>query len=421
MSEFVEALEHCAGAARESATGLAEIRDSLKLAAAAYSTAREDCLDVKYAFASKPEVRTPTAARVLGSGPDVARRAETIAATVIAVRGRNTTSRAGLDAASAAREEQARSHLEAAAASAKTAETIKAKLGEETAKRIAAEAATADALRLVGECEEAERAATQKAEDTQNTIADDRPAAGESPAHGGRSVPSEGAKSESSHSRSRTYSRRGSPTGEAKASLSKRAQSRGKRSRRERAESAEAGDDDEGAASVARLQKRRRRGGVGRLKQSGGPGRGADAAGGCGGAARTTGADLPRAPLRTTGADLPVDAVPRSRADDAEPRYWSEQRGRSGGVHPAGYKVLIQNVPAALTMDQIQAWIKHKRCRDPLNIASGGRPKNGCKQLVLTFKQRSGAINAKMLLDGNDLETDRPRTNAVWWKSTAGA
>lgn len=411
MSEFVEALGHCADAAKESASGLAEIRDSLRLAAAAFSTAKADCLDVKFAFASKPEPRTPTTVRVVGSGPEAARRAETLAAAAIARREKNSASQTAMEAASATRDAEDAKQLKAAEQSAKTAEIIAEKLSRETAKRKEAEAANVEALRLIREYEEAERLATQKAEDRQQTIASDIPAAGASPARGGRSAPRDAA---SDSSRSRTCSRRRSPAGEPRAS--QRAQSQGRRKRRERAESAEVDDDDDAAETVARQQKRRRRGGAGRLKQSGPPRRGADAAGGRAGAADTTGADLPRISARTTGADLPG-----SRADNAEPRFWPEQRGKSGGVHPAGYKVLIQNVPVALNADQIHLWIKHKRCQAPMNIASGGRPKHGCKQLVLTFTHSAAAETAKKALDGNDLEVDKPRTNAVWWKSTAGA
>lgn len=96
----------------------------------------------------------------------------------------------------------------------------------------------------------------------------------------------------------------------------------------------------------------------------------------------------------------------RDESPAAEPRLWTETTDLAGVRHPAGYKVLVDNLPSQMPTDVVSAWIRARHCPEPADIfdlAGEAAGVAGRKQICLTFCQGSDAAAAKRALKGVSL------------------
>ena len=92
-----------------------------------------------------------------------------------------------------------------------------------------------------------------------------------------------------------------------------------------------------------------------------------------------------------------------------------------GRKFSAGYKILVQEMPRAISRGQIDQWIASKSCPPPIQTDDVQRSQLGRRQMCLTFELPEHAVAAKRALSGSDLESGARLTRTRYWKSDVGA
>ena len=209
----------------------------------------------------------------------------------------------------------------------------------------------------------------------------------------------------------------------------------------DREQESDEAEADEGSEAEAPASQRRSRGGVkrrprgppwaagGSYAQAGGQGRGGQGRDGGGRGGRAAGARPSCGPtavsvigagggvgaLRATGADMPrVGRLPYAQSE-AQSHFWPAK-----GRRLEGFKILVQEMPASITKDQITAWMGRKSCPAPCDMQVTWSTLTGRKQMALTFRSDQEALAAQRSLRGSDLEAGAKPTQTRWWRCDDG-
>ena len=114
----------------------------------------------------------------------------------------------------------------------------------------------------------------------------------------------------------------------------------------------------------------------------------------------------------TTGADLPRPTCRRALEPQHFPAVTTRRRRR-----PAGYKVIVQDMPRNMTRGQIYNWIASCGCPAPIANDQLKTSPLGRAQICLTFALSEDAAVAKRVLNGVDLESGARPTQTKYWKA----